>query len=117
MNPTASQLVDQHMTANQLIRNHTDWTSVHAQAFVVPVSKGERAMVNMVRMLAALVDASGTHDDDVKIGEDGYFHEHALDMFQAALAYLNFDMGRLDCGSLDRLIREIAKLGAVEIPE
>jgi hypothetical protein len=52
---------------------------------------------------------------DRLLGQDGYFHEHAADLIKAMHAYLNFDVGRLDCGTLDRLICELAAKAGVGI--
>lgn len=93
----------------------SDWAARHQKAWDNP-NATERGIKNIIKGYATLADsyASG---HGMLLGEDGYFSEHARDMIQAMIAYLNFDCGRLDCGTLDRLIRELASESGVELPE
>lgn len=89
------------------------WRSRHEDAWIAPRPGPERAIKSLISGFADLADASEAGGQ--LLGEDGYFGEHAKDMIQAMLAALNLDMGRLDCGSLDTLIRQLAKASGVEL--
>jgi hypothetical protein len=42
---------------------------------------------------------------------------HAADMVRAFRAMLNFDCGRFDCGTLDKLISDIAQAASIEVDQ
>jgi hypothetical protein len=94
----------------------TGWVPMHCDAWEVPRKGREQGLKALITGFALYADAHRT-DSDTRLGEDGYFAPHAEDMVLALLAALNFEVGRFDCGTLDGLIRDIAKLAGVDIPE
>lgn len=90
------------------------WTQQHQAAWHNPRGT-ERGIRAMLEGFAAFADAHET--EDYTIGQDGFFGPHAEDMIQALLAMLNLQCGRFDCGTLDRLIRELAVAAGVELGE
>lgn len=96
-----------------------DWQhDQHREAWFGPTYR-EKGIRNMIVGYAQMCDAYCDGDtSETQLGSDGYFHEHARDMILAMLAALNLDVtGRLDCGTLDRLIRRLAAASEVELPE
>ena len=91
------------------------WTNAHFEAWRSPRTKSEYAIKYAILSFAAMADAS--LESGTPIGQDGYFGEHARAMVEAMLAYLNFDIGRFDAGTLDRLIRDLAANNGVELPK
>lgn len=114
MKHSARNLANTHFLTFPQYVSPEQWQDRHTLAWQAPRPGGELAIVMLITALAILVDA---HYNDIAIGQDGYYHEHATDLVTACRAYLNFDCGRLDCGTLDRLILEIARLGQIEVPE
>lgn len=90
-----------------------EWHQRHSRAWINPRPGGERAIKLLIAGYAEMADQSQTFEH--KLGQDGYFHEHAADLIHAMRAYLNFDVGRFDCGSLDRLICGLAEISGVEL--
>lgn len=45
----------------------------------------------------------------IEVGEDHYSDDYFGDMLRALVALLNCDTGGLDCGTMDRALRELAK--------
>ncbi len=111
-----------------LVRNHTHlfpagnssrWQERHFEACIHPRPR-ERPILTLIRAFAEMADAYLLPDyeqGDRRLGEDGYFHEHAADLIRAMRAYLNFDVGSLDCGTLDRLITQLAEMAGVEVDQ
>lgn len=90
----------------------SSWPQLHCSAWVNPRGT-ERGIRAMLEGFAAFADAHVA--SDYTIGQDGFFGPHAEDMIQALLALLNLDCGRFDCGTLDRLIRELAVAAGVDL--
>lgn len=88
------------------------WAARHEVAFREPSTVDECAIVYAIRAIEYAILAS--EKLGYAAGDDGYFGEHFEAQIDAALARLNFDCGRLDCGTLDRLIRALAKRGGVD---
>lgn len=104
-----SHLVNAKPSGKQL----TNWYENHCAAWNNPrgVEKGVRLLIEGYAQLAdALFQTNET-----KVGNDGYFHEHAKDLILALVAALNMDTGRFDCGSLDGLVRRLAQVSGVEL--
>jgi hypothetical protein len=90
---------------------------LHMAAWSGPNRK-ERPIRDMILAYAAMADSyrgAGWEPGDRELGQDGYFHEHATSLIEAMRAYLNFDVGRFDCGTLDRLICKLAADSGVEL--
>ena len=72
----------------------------------------------LINAFATLADGYAAQTEGERLlGQDGYFREHARDLVAAMRAYLNFDVGRFDCGTLDRLILDLAAAAGVELEE
>jgi hypothetical protein len=91
------------------------WQSQHKQAVASPRSGGERAIMLLLESFAEMADASLQFE--TPIGHDYVIKDHAKALLEAARAYLNFDIGRLDAGTLDRLIVELARINEVGIDQ
>lgn len=92
-----------------------DWTRQHSDAWRSPRRGAESYIKGIIEAYAGLADASETNG--ILLGEDGYFYEHATAMIEAMRASLNLDMGRFDCGTLDKLICALAKASGVKLDE
>lgn len=119
---TCLSLVNEHHCNQPFSLTDNTWLVRHASAWERPRNGAESGLKSLIvgyATLADLYDTDPTWDPEERrtLGGDGYFGEHAESMIQAMLAYLNFDCGRFDCGTLDRLIRELAALSGVELPE
>jgi hypothetical protein len=107
----------------QLIKNHvpkeylgTVWSNRHIQACVDPRAN-EAGIWALINAFAALADGYFATSHGSLLGQDGYFADHAVDLVKAMRAYLNFDVGRFDCGTLDRLILDLAQMAGVELED
>jgi hypothetical protein len=114
-------LVDGHcvaMFANSY-PNASHWKYRHYEAwFYGGSNKREHAIRHLIESFALLADSYAAETEGERtLGQDGYFHEHARDMIDAMLALLNFDIGRFDGGTLDRLIRKLAETAGVELEQ
>lgn len=93
-----------------------DYQRRHQLAWESP-TLGERGLRQMIVGFAERADAYAAETSGERtIGQDGYWHEHALAMVEALRALLNFECGRFDCGTLDRLILDVAEAAGVEVP-
>ena len=91
------------------IRNHNDpcnsgWVPRHLDATRFP--RGPE--IPIVRLIGGWLDYANHHHRrfDSGIGEDGFLGQHWEAIGQALLAMLNGELGRLDGGTLDALIRD-----------
>lgn len=89
-----------------------DWKRRHAIAWRYPRTN-EGGIVALVTALATLVDAHAM-TWDAAIGDDFYAGPYVEDIARAAIKLLSTDIGRLDGGTLDKLIRDIANLGGID---
>lgn len=115
--PTCHDIIDTHF--DRMPHNNGDhWAKQHCNAYHSPRNGVESGLLSLITAFATLADAHATGTGgEISLGQDGYFKPHAQDMIQAMLAYLNFDIGRFDAGTLDRLIRDLATAAGVELPE
>lgn len=81
------------------------WVERHVNAIYNP--KG--AEIGVVSLLRGWLEYANTHKElyESGIGQDGFLGEHWEAIGHALLALLNGDCGRLDCGTLDGLIRDV----------
>ncbi len=79
------------------------WKAMHCHALLSCKGIG---VIGLIRSLASIVDHFHAHGS--RGTTDSYFADDLLGMICAARHYLNFDQGRLDCGTLDRAIRFVA---------
>lgn len=88
----------------------------HVASWANPRPGFESAIVSGYRALSefatAHLEAYGS-----KIGEDYVLGEHWRDMARALLGMLNGESGRLDCGTIDSAIRELAAAHGVELDQ
>lgn len=78
-----------------------------------PNEAGIWALINAFATLAD--NYAARTDGEILLGSDYYYHDQTLNLINAMRAYLNFDVGRFDCGTLDRLICDLAEAAGVEI--
>jgi hypothetical protein len=89
------------------------WASLHLSAWYHG-SDRETAIRHLIQGFGALNDTS-ISDGGCRLGDDGYFCDHARDVIQALRAMLNLDCGRFDCGTLDGLLLDLASAAGLEI--
>jgi hypothetical protein len=94
----------------------TGWRLRHCKAWSAPQNDAERALRALLEAFALYADAYHAQNERA-LGDDGYFHVHAADMVRAFRAMLNFDCGRFDCGTLDKLISDIAQAASIEVDQ
>jgi hypothetical protein len=82
------------------------WGQRHADAFMCPGTV-ERPTVNLILALAQYADAYALRFED-GIATDGYGAPIWLSMLRGWRDLLNFDLGRLDGGTLDRMAYKVA---------
>lgn len=118
MTYTCKKIIDNHCPEAWFTLDHEDhswhWKLQHYRAVHWPRAGTEKGIWTLICGFAELADGYATQCE-VPLGQDGYYHDHALGMIEAMRAYLNFDVGRFDCGTLDRLIRDLAKAAGVEL--
>lgn len=86
--------------------NGTGWTQRHMAAWTAP--KGTEApIVSLIRSLADYADAHQSRFES-SIGDDGFLGPEWLQILKSTRALLNGDCGRLDCGTLDHMLCEMA---------
>lgn len=91
----------------------TDWKRRHEQAFDAPRGEFERALVDLYNGLQQY--AEGYRDRfGSEIGDDGVLGPEWVAIARAFIGLLNGDTGRLDAGTLDKWVREIAQNAGVE---
>jgi len=112
---TANEIIARHLEQIGRTSEPRSWEREHCYAFVTPRADGEKAIVSLIRSLAHMCDASAQLG--INIADDDYFGDSFEALISVARGYLNFDCGRLDCGSLDRLILQIATLGGYNVDE
>lgn len=49
------------------------------------------------------------------VGEDGYCDEYVKDIAKAVIALLSAESGRLDCGTIDHAVREMARVAGIDL--
>ena len=83
------------------------WKRQHQAAFRNP--RGiERGLLQLIQGMSDYAAAYHTEYPDSTLGDDGILGEGFADIVRGTLTLLNGSLGRLDGGSLDASIREIA---------
>lgn len=79
------------------------WVERHVAAIYTPYGHE----IPVISLLKGWLEYANTHRERYEsgIGEDGFLGRHWEAIGFALLALLNGDCGRLDCGTLDGLIR------------
>jgi hypothetical protein len=101
----------EHAIGNQFrfkTPNTGGWQDRHHAAWFNPRKGSEVRIVRLIEALA-LYAANHEHAEDGGIGSDGYCGEYWLDMMRAARKLLSADLGRLDGGTLDGLLFDMAE--------
>jgi len=83
------------------------WGTRHADAFLCPGTV-ERPTVNLILALAQYADSYAARFEDV-IETDGYGAPIWLSMLRGWRDLLNFELGRLDGGTLDGMAYAVAR--------
>lgn len=112
MNQTATKFPDPFKTPSHPDNN--GWKARHLAAMQTSAPGSERAIS---LMLQGLVLYAKAHQDrfESAIGEDGVLGPCWEDMARGLIGLLNGDCGRLDCGTIDGIIRDAAQAAAVDI--
>lgn len=84
-----------------------DWGGRHVKAFNTPNAK-ETGIVSLIWALAIYADGYREQFGD-SIGNDGFAAEVWAGLIGGTLQLLNMEIGRLDGGTLDRTLREMAQ--------
>lgn len=89
------------------------WRLEHQEAVRLPKRGFEGAIVDTLKSLAEYADA---HRDryESEVGEDGVLGDHFEEIARGLIGLLNGETGRLDCGTLDRAIRQLCRAAKVE---
>ncbi len=90
------------------------WGLAHVCAMRQPVGGAERAIGHLLRGLVAYVDGY-KEEFDSHVGSDYVLGEHVKDVALSIIGLLNGPTGRLDCGTVDREIRELCKLAEIDL--
>jgi hypothetical protein len=91
-----------------------NWGERHAQAMANPTPGYERAIVNLLKGFAEYADAHKARWGGSPVGQDGFLGDHWEDLGTAISGLLNGETRRLDCGTIDSLIRKIGALNGAE---
>lgn len=83
------------------------WTSRHHSAMTSPKPGFEKALVTLAQGLE-LYAAAHQEAYDSPIGDDGVLGAEWLDMAKSLIGLLNGEAGRIDCGTFESMIRNLA---------
>lgn len=86
----------------------------HANAMAEPQPGFESAIVFMLKGWAEYADAHAIRYEGDPIGTDGVLGEHWEAIGKGILGLLNGETGRLDCGTIDGVVRKIGALNGAE---
>lgn len=109
-----------HAPGNEWMQPHIDAWYGEPRPAHNRDTRGERAIRDGIVAFAMMCDAHllpTPEPGDAMLGDDGYFHEHATNIVYALRAYLNFDCGRFNCGTLDSLICKLAREAHVNLDD
>lgn len=79
----------------------------------VTMQPHEHGIVHLITALATYIDDHATANG-VPVGEDGYAGPYVEDIAKAIIKLLSMETGRLDCGALDGMVRDIARVGGID---
>lgn len=110
---THQQLIDAMKETTRLkYFQGNKWGLRHVRAWNSP-AKRERGIVALIRALATYADEF-FREYETRIGTDGYAGDIFANMLRSTHHLLNHDIGRLDGGTLDALLHDMAKLEELE---
>lgn len=103
------------MTPAQVLQKHQErwlttgqsWMLNHRHAWRMPSSGFESSIVGSIRAWIVYAEAHQALYDS-SIADDGVLGIHWANWGSAIIGLLNGETGRLDCGPLDSLIRDVA---------
>lgn len=105
------------------LKGNARWAEDHCVAFPIkfpervelgPKHRMEVAISMLVHGLALYADTHAELNVGWELGEDCVLGEYWKDAARAVIGLLNGDVGRLDCGTLDGLIRRMAAASKVD---
>jgi hypothetical protein len=85
-----------------------NWGARHCAAWREP-QPNEEGVVNLLKAAAVYADNHRKRFES-GVGEDGFLGQHWVGIVKAVRVLLNGDCGRLDCGTLDKLILEMLEI-------
>lgn len=94
-----------HALPPAALRDTTGWSTRHLKAVTSPGTGFERAYVEMLRGWLRYADVHATRYDS-GIGDDGVLGPLWARIGDALLGLLNGDLGNMDGGTLDGIIRD-----------
>ena len=98
--------------------NTGGWQDRHHSAWFHPHKGAEVRIVRLIEALALYAEAHKYTDGGYEtIANDGYGGPYYLTLLQATCKLLSMDTGRLDCGTLDALLREMAQVAGFDQEE
>lgn len=106
---------DSLATARRLVHGRNDYGRAHCTAWHEPSHGLERGIVGAVKALADLADDAEAMG--LPIGEDGYGGDYWLQIASAVVKLMSADCGRLDGGTVDRLVRDMARTAGFDEAE
>jgi hypothetical protein len=115
---TALQLVDEsnRKTIFATTGDNT-WGERHVDAMTCPKHGFERGIALMLAGFAEYADAYRAGHEGEPVGQDGFLGDHWEDIGIGILGLLNGETGRIDCGTIDGLIRKIGALNGARSEE
>lgn len=101
------------MNSKEFARNEAHWRREHDAAWEMPQDGFERAIRSMYAFLEEYADATRKRFRG-PVGYDCVLGPAWLDMAKGLLSLLNGETGRFDCGTIDRMVRALAKANGFE---
>jgi hypothetical protein len=101
------------LVADAKLGDINGWQQRHNDAILGPKQGFEHAIVHM---LDAWLEYAETHQIryESKIGGDGVLGDPWAEIGRGILQLLNGDCGRIDCGTIDALVRNTLRKNGVE---
>lgn len=106
---TMKQLI---RAANQKAAQSGDWGARHAAAWTAPTGTGA-AIVEVVQSLAKYADAHKARFGST-VGQDAVIGDGWKNIAQGVLTLLNGDLGGLDGGTMDSIVRDMMTASNVD---
>lgn len=95
-------------STSKLMRKSDPWARRHTNEMMFGVDGFGANIAAQVKAWAKYADLHYARYESL-IGDDGYIGEHWEDQAKSILGLLNGETGGLDCGTIDSLIRAIAR--------
>lgn len=101
----------QKMLATTKSRGDNNWGARHCAAWREPGV--EAGVVGLVEAAATYADSHERRYGS-KLGDDGVLGQHFADILKAVRGLLNGECGRLDCGTVDKLLVDMMIAEGIE---